>query len=88
MPDQGFAVVTGASSGIGLELARQFLENGFDVLITAEDEELAAARAELAATPGEPIGQRSTWCALTWPPRMVSKPSWLPSATDRWMPWP
>jgi uncharacterized protein len=52
MPDQGFAVVTGASSGIGLELARQFLENGFDVLITAEDEELAVARAELAADSG------------------------------------
>lgn len=32
-----FAVVTGASSGIGYELARQFAENGFDLLITAED---------------------------------------------------
>jgi NAD(P)-dependent dehydrogenase (short-subunit alcohol dehydrogenase family) len=26
------ALVTGASSGIGLELARRFVENGFDVL--------------------------------------------------------
>jgi short-subunit dehydrogenase len=49
MPDKGFAVVTGASSGIGLELARQFVDNGFEVLITAEDEELVTARAELAA---------------------------------------
>jgi uncharacterized protein len=32
-----FAVVTGASSGIGYELARQFAQNGFDVLIAAED---------------------------------------------------
>ena len=31
------AVVTGASSGIGLELARQFAENGFDVIVAAED---------------------------------------------------
>ncbi len=30
-----FAVVTGASSGIGLELAQQFAEHGFDLLITA-----------------------------------------------------
>lgn len=35
---QSFAVVTGGSNGIGLELARQFLSNGFDVLIAAQDE--------------------------------------------------
>ncbi|MBK9715428.1 MAG: SDR family NAD(P)-dependent oxidoreductase [Kouleothrix sp.] len=29
------AVVTGASSGIGYELAKQFAQNGFDLLITA-----------------------------------------------------
>ncbi|NPD06631.1 SDR family NAD(P)-dependent oxidoreductase [Nocardioides sp. zg-1308] len=43
------AVVTGASSGIGLELARQFLENGFDLVVSAEDDELAAAAATLRA---------------------------------------
>lgn len=32
-----FAVVTGGSHGIGLELARQFLNNGDHVLIVAED---------------------------------------------------
>lgn len=32
-----FAVVTGASSGIGLELAKEFARNGFDLLICAED---------------------------------------------------
>lgn len=35
---RSFAVVTGGSNGIGFELARQFLTNGFDVLIAAEDE--------------------------------------------------
>jgi uncharacterized protein len=32
-----FAVITGASSGIGYELAREFARNGFDLLIAAED---------------------------------------------------
>lgn len=43
-----FAVVSGGSSGIGLELARQFAEHGHDVLITGEDAaELQRARATL-----------------------------------------
>src|SRR3954468_10695827 len=42
-----FAVVTGASSGIGFELAKVFAENGFDLLITAEDEEIETAHREL-----------------------------------------
>ena len=35
-----FAVVTGASSGIGLELARQFAQHGFDLLIAAENDKI------------------------------------------------
>jgi short-subunit dehydrogenase len=44
------AVVTGASSGIGLELARQFAGNGFDLLVSAEDAELATAAESLRAS--------------------------------------
>jgi len=44
---KSLAVVTGASSGIGLELARQFATNDFDLLVAAEDAELATAAAEL-----------------------------------------
>ena len=47
------ALVTGASSGIGLELARQFAQNGFDLIITAEDDELATAEASLAGEGAE-----------------------------------
>jgi uncharacterized protein len=39
-----FAVVTGGSSGIGYELARQCLKNGFDVLIVADEPEIVDAR--------------------------------------------
>jgi short-subunit dehydrogenase len=38
-----FAVVTGASSGIGYELAKQFAQNGFDLLVTAEDSSITEA---------------------------------------------
>jgi short-subunit dehydrogenase len=51
--DRPFALVTGASSGIGLELARQLADHGYDLLITAEAalddhvDELAARGAEV-----------------------------------------
>jgi short-subunit dehydrogenase len=42
-----FAVVTGASSGIGFELAKQFAEHGYDLLVTAEDAAIDQAAADL-----------------------------------------
>jgi uncharacterized protein len=42
-----FAVVTGASSGIGFELARVFAAEGWDLLINAEDAGLTQAKREL-----------------------------------------
>jgi uncharacterized protein len=44
-----FAVVTGASSGIGLELARVFARNGFDLLLCAEDADIERAAADVRA---------------------------------------
>src|SRR5215212_5782180 len=41
------AVVTGASSGIGRELAKQFAAHGFDLIVAAEDDQLSAAAQEL-----------------------------------------
>ncbi len=43
------ALVTGASSGIGLELARQFANHGFDLIVAADDDGIHAAATELGA---------------------------------------
>ena len=47
-----FAVVTGASSGIGFELAKQCIANDFDVLICAEDQGIHDAAKHLSAIGG------------------------------------
>ena len=44
---QQLAVITGASTGIGLELAKQCAENGFDLVIAANEGEIHAAAEEL-----------------------------------------
>src|SRR3954453_15867499 len=41
------AVVTGASSGIGYELAKQFASHDFDVIVAAEDAGIAEVATEL-----------------------------------------
>jgi short-subunit dehydrogenase len=46
MDSRNLALVTGASSGIGRELAKQFAQHGFDLIVAAEDE-LDGAVAEL-----------------------------------------
>jgi short-subunit dehydrogenase len=42
-----FAVITGASSGIGFELAKQFAQHDFDLLIVAEDSGITTAASTL-----------------------------------------
>lgn len=45
--ERPLAVVTGASSGIGYELAQQFAQNGYDLLICAEDAGIRQAASSL-----------------------------------------
>lgn len=47
--ERPLAVVTGASSGIGLALASEFATHGYDLVIVAEDDELNDAARELAS---------------------------------------
>lgn len=44
---RNFALITGASSGIGLELARVFAENGYDLIINSSGERLETAASQL-----------------------------------------
>lgn len=50
-----FAVVTGASSGIGYELAKQFAQNGYDVLVAAEDAGIETAATALRTDGGPTV---------------------------------
>ncbi|TDD33077.1 SDR family NAD(P)-dependent oxidoreductase [Actinomadura sp. KC06] len=47
--DRPLALVTGASSGIGRELAAEFAHHDFDVLIAAENEEIVTAAQAIGA---------------------------------------
>jgi uncharacterized protein len=49
-PARKLAVVTGASTGIGLELARQCAQHGFDLIIAANECEIENAADELRRT--------------------------------------
>jgi NAD(P)-dependent dehydrogenase (short-subunit alcohol dehydrogenase family) len=42
------AVVTGASSGIGRELAARFAESGYDLVVAAEDDRIGSAAGSFA----------------------------------------
>lgn len=53
------ALVTGASSGIGLELAKQFARGGFDVVVTAEDEGLDRAAGLVRAEGAQVVAVRA-----------------------------
>ena len=45
--DRPLAIVTGASTGIGYELAKQCRDNGFDLLIAADEPEIEQAASSL-----------------------------------------
>jgi short-subunit dehydrogenase len=48
-PSRPLAVVTGASTGIGYELAKCYAENGFDLVVAADEAEIAKAAKDFEA---------------------------------------
>jgi short-subunit dehydrogenase len=50
MENRPYAIVTGASSGIGWELAKCCVMNGFDVLVAADEPRIASAAQELSVS--------------------------------------
>lgn len=77
------ALVTGASSGVGLELARVFSQNGYDLLIAAEDPGIHEAKAELPK-PGALVD--SVQVDLATHDGVDSPPPSRPSCPRRWRP--
>lgn len=60
MSQNPFAVVTGGSNGIGFELARQFAQNGYDVMIASEDESRLREAANELSSAGSAISTCTT----------------------------
>ena len=75
-----FAVVTGASSGIGYELARQFAQNGYDLLIAAEDDGIEVAATDVSRDgrtrskrSGSTLPPTTAWSSCTGPSRSAGR---------------
>jgi short subunit dehydrogenase len=75
------AMVTGASSGIGRELAARFAEHGYDLVVAAEDERIESAAASLAGQAVQALPVRADLAAGRIMPETAKAAT--PGAPDR-----
>jgi short-subunit dehydrogenase len=67
-----FAIVTGASTGIGFELARQCAANGFDLLIAADEASIERAGQELQGAGAEVLSVQADLATIDGVDKMLS----------------
>jgi len=72
---KGLAVVTGASSGIGLELARICAREGYDLVIAADEPEILSAAEELAVRGGSVEAVEADLSTIEGVDRLLEKTS-------------
>jgi uncharacterized protein len=71
-PHQGFAVISGASTGIGLELAKCAAEKGYDLIIAADEPEIEQAATELRKTGVSVISVRADLSTIAGVDRLLN----------------
>jgi NAD(P)-dependent dehydrogenase (short-subunit alcohol dehydrogenase family) len=80
-PKEQTALITGASRGLGLALARGLAARGWNLILTARDpERLRIARNELAAVT-HVAALATPPIASSWPSSLGAMPAWMPSLT-------
>ncbi len=83
-----FAIVTGASSGIGYELAKQCAENGFDLLVAADQAAINQAAEDFGAlnvsVEAVEVDLSTTEGVIGFTPRRMAAPS-MPYSLTRAM---
>lgn len=79
---RSLAVVTGASAGIGYELAKLCVENGFDLVVAADEPEIEGVASELRARGAEVVAVQSDLATIAGVDQLLAAVSDLRRPVD------